>query len=228
MYAVKPIKICAEYRDMLPRHRLALSGTPGLRPIGLSPGSWQTSLGLGSMSRYTAQIIICTSFPQQSHFLTIIITNFPDTFQYKSVEIIIMIVVWYHDRLFITMVIPGMRLIIYWNSHTCYYKQSLTFLYLLQAHLCTMALLEQLESTSGISMRNVNLISEMFFTGEHVFQWKAVMCHFLLVTSRYTYTCRVKVQCYWHILKLPHFPVPYISSYLSYNALDINYYYSRR
>ena len=38
---------------------LDLSGTPGLRPIGLSPGSWQTSLGLGSMSRYSAQILIC-------------------------------------------------------------------------------------------------------------------------------------------------------------------------
>ena len=48
MYAIKQIKICAEYRDMLPRPRLDLSGTPGLRPIGLSPGSWQTSLGLGS------------------------------------------------------------------------------------------------------------------------------------------------------------------------------------
>ena len=59
MYATKQIKICAEYRDMLPRTRLDLSGTPGLRPIGLSPGSWQTSLGLGSMSRYSAQILIC-------------------------------------------------------------------------------------------------------------------------------------------------------------------------
>ena len=38
MYAIKQIKICAEYRDMLPRPRLDLSGTPGLRPIGLSPG----------------------------------------------------------------------------------------------------------------------------------------------------------------------------------------------
>ena len=44
---------------MLPRPRLDLSGTPGLRPISLSPGSWQTSLGLGSMSRYSAQIVIC-------------------------------------------------------------------------------------------------------------------------------------------------------------------------
>ena len=52
MYAIKQIKICAEYR-------VDLSGTPGLRPIGLSPGSWQTSLGLGSMSRYSAQILIC-------------------------------------------------------------------------------------------------------------------------------------------------------------------------
>ena len=59
MYAIKQIKTCAEYRDMLPRPRLDLSGTPGLRPIGLSPGSWQTSLGLGSMSRYSAQILIC-------------------------------------------------------------------------------------------------------------------------------------------------------------------------
>ena len=42
---------------MLPRPRLDLSGTPGHRPIGLSPGSWQTSLG--SMSRYSAQISIC-------------------------------------------------------------------------------------------------------------------------------------------------------------------------
>ena len=61
MYAIKQIKICAEYQDMLPRPRLDLLGTPGLRPIGLSPGSWQTSLGLGSMSRYSAQILICIS-----------------------------------------------------------------------------------------------------------------------------------------------------------------------
>ena len=59
MHAIKQIKICAEYLDMLPRPRLDLSGTPRLRPIGLSPGSWQTSLGLGSMSRYSAQILIC-------------------------------------------------------------------------------------------------------------------------------------------------------------------------
>ena len=42
-----------------PQPRLDLSGTPGLRPIGLSPGSWQISLGLGSLSRYSAQILIC-------------------------------------------------------------------------------------------------------------------------------------------------------------------------
>ena len=59
MYAIKQIKICAEYRDMLHRPRLDLSSTPGLRAIGLSPGSWQTSLGLGSMFRYSAQILIC-------------------------------------------------------------------------------------------------------------------------------------------------------------------------
>ena len=31
MYASKQIKICVEYRDMLPRPRWVLSGTPGLR-----------------------------------------------------------------------------------------------------------------------------------------------------------------------------------------------------
>ena len=62
MFPIKQIKICAEYRDMLPRPRLDLSGTPGLRPIGLSPGSWQTSLGLSSMSRYSAQILICITY----------------------------------------------------------------------------------------------------------------------------------------------------------------------
>ena len=62
MYAIKQIKICAEYRDMLPRPRLDLSGSPGLRPIGLSPGSWLTSLGLGSMPRYSAQILICITY----------------------------------------------------------------------------------------------------------------------------------------------------------------------
>ena len=72
MYAIKQIKICAEYRDMLPRPRLDLSGTPGLRPIGLSPGSWQTSLGLGSMSRYSAQILICIT---KSHGTNVEITS---------------------------------------------------------------------------------------------------------------------------------------------------------
>ena len=47
---------------MLPRPRLDLSGIPRLRLIGLSPGSWQTSLGLGSMSRYSAQILISMTF----------------------------------------------------------------------------------------------------------------------------------------------------------------------
>ena len=35
MSAIKQIKICPEYRDMLPRPRLDLSGTPGLRLFGL-------------------------------------------------------------------------------------------------------------------------------------------------------------------------------------------------
>ena len=52
-------KICAEYRDMLPRPRLVCQ-KPGLRPICLSSGvPDKTSRGLGSMSRYSAQILIC-------------------------------------------------------------------------------------------------------------------------------------------------------------------------
>ena len=44
------IKICAEYRDMLPRPRLVCQ-EPGLRPIGRSPGlPDKSSRGLGSMS----------------------------------------------------------------------------------------------------------------------------------------------------------------------------------
>ena len=58
MYAIKQIKFCTEYRDMLPRPQLDLSGTPWLRLISLSPGSWQASLGLGSMSRYSAHILM--------------------------------------------------------------------------------------------------------------------------------------------------------------------------
>ena len=38
MYVIKQIKIRAVYLDMLPRPQLDLSGTPGLRPIGLGPG----------------------------------------------------------------------------------------------------------------------------------------------------------------------------------------------
>ena len=53
------IKIGAEYRDMLPRPRLVCQ-EPGLRPIGRSPGvPDKSSRGLGSMSRYSAQILIC-------------------------------------------------------------------------------------------------------------------------------------------------------------------------
>ena len=53
------IKICAEYRDMLPRPRLVCQ-EPGLRPIGRSPGvPDKSSRGLGSMSRYSAQILVC-------------------------------------------------------------------------------------------------------------------------------------------------------------------------
>ena len=58
-YILIQIKICAEYRDMLPRPRLVCQ-EPGLRPIGRSPGvPDKSSRGLGSMSRYSAQILIC-------------------------------------------------------------------------------------------------------------------------------------------------------------------------
>ena len=53
------IKICAEYQDMLPRPRLVCRN-PGLRPIGRSPGvPDKSSRGLGSMSWYSEQILIC-------------------------------------------------------------------------------------------------------------------------------------------------------------------------
>ena len=53
------IKICAEYRDMLPRPRLVCQ-EPGLRPIGRSPGvPDKSSGGLGSMSMYSPHILIC-------------------------------------------------------------------------------------------------------------------------------------------------------------------------
>ena len=57
--SVIQIKICAEYRDMLPRPRLVCQ-EPGLRPIDRSPGvPDKSSRGLGSMSRNSAQILIC-------------------------------------------------------------------------------------------------------------------------------------------------------------------------
>ena len=57
-YAIQ-IKICEEYRDMLSRPRLVCQ-EPGLRPIGRSPGVLDKSRrGLGSMSRNSAQILIC-------------------------------------------------------------------------------------------------------------------------------------------------------------------------
>ena len=53
------IKICAEYRDMLPRPRRVCQ-EPGLRPEGHSLGlPDKSSRGLGSMSRYSAHILIC-------------------------------------------------------------------------------------------------------------------------------------------------------------------------
>ena len=53
------IKICAEYWNMLPKPKLVCQ-EPGLRLIGLRPGvPDKSSRALGSMSRYSAQILIC-------------------------------------------------------------------------------------------------------------------------------------------------------------------------
>ena len=53
------IKICAEYRDMLTRPRLVCQES-ALRPTGRSPGvPDKSSRSLGSMSWYSAQILIC-------------------------------------------------------------------------------------------------------------------------------------------------------------------------
>ena len=58
-YFIIQIKICEESRDMLPRPRLVCQG-PRLRPIGRSPGvPDKSSRGLGSMSRYSGQFLIC-------------------------------------------------------------------------------------------------------------------------------------------------------------------------
>ena len=55
LWIVIKIKICAEYREMLPRSRL-LCQKPGLRPIGRSPGAPdKSSRGLCSMSQ-----VLCT------------------------------------------------------------------------------------------------------------------------------------------------------------------------
>ena len=50
----KCISVDENLRIYIKLPRLDFSGTPGLRPIGY----WQTSLGLGSMSQYSAQILI--------------------------------------------------------------------------------------------------------------------------------------------------------------------------
>ena len=56
---ITQIDIFAEYRDMLPRPRLVCQ-EPGLRPIDRSPDvPDKSSRGLGSMSRYSAKILIC-------------------------------------------------------------------------------------------------------------------------------------------------------------------------
>ena len=53
------IKIGVEYWDMLPRPKLVCQ-EPELRLIGRSPGvPDKSSWGLGSMSRYSAQILVC-------------------------------------------------------------------------------------------------------------------------------------------------------------------------
>ena len=74
------IKICAEYRNMLPRPRLVCQ-EPGLRPIGRSQGvPDKSSRGLGSMSRYSSQILICfiayIHFPNFFHSSVGLVGNF--------------------------------------------------------------------------------------------------------------------------------------------------------
>ena len=60
MYAIKQIKICAEYRDTIP-----YKGSAGLSAhlgFGLSASAQvpdKPALALGTMSRYSAQILIC-------------------------------------------------------------------------------------------------------------------------------------------------------------------------
>ena len=56
MYATKQIEISAEFL-------ISKSGTPGLLPVALEPGSWQRNCGLGSMSQCSAQILICITIP---------------------------------------------------------------------------------------------------------------------------------------------------------------------
>ena len=56
---ITQIKICTEYRDMLLRPRLFFQ-EPGLRQINWSPRvPGKSSRSLGSMSRYSAQFLIC-------------------------------------------------------------------------------------------------------------------------------------------------------------------------
>ena len=74
------LKICAEYRDMLPRPKLVCQ-EPGLRPIDRNPGvPDKSSRGLGSMSRYSTQILICfiacIHFPNVFHSSVGLIGNF--------------------------------------------------------------------------------------------------------------------------------------------------------
>ena len=47
----------------------------GFGLFGLSPGSWQTSLALGSMSRYSAQIIICMIYHIKQLYVTLLQHN---------------------------------------------------------------------------------------------------------------------------------------------------------
>ena len=73
------IKICAEYRDMLPRPRLVCQ-EPGLRPISRSPGvPDKSSRGLGSMSRYSARdlnLFYSMHFPKFFHSSVGLVGNF--------------------------------------------------------------------------------------------------------------------------------------------------------
>ena len=75
MYAVKQIDICEEYRDMVPKDPASLSGTSGLRHVVSSHVPDKPALALGTISKYSAQILICISNLYVYYFNTLIVLS---------------------------------------------------------------------------------------------------------------------------------------------------------